>query len=830
MATSEPTESTRGGRIRQTLAVLGAIAASGVLLAFYARGGWGFALGFVALVPWLWALERQRSTVAVFASAVLMAAGFALAVLGWFGPAFGAYVGIDATLATVLFVLLGPLLQPQFLAFAAAWHALRRGPGAVVQALAAAAAWVGCEWLLPKLLGDTLGHGLQPSLLLRQAADLGGAALLTVLLLLVNVALARALVAGRGAWRALGTAALLVAMLAGYGSWRLSALRAVLSEPAPALRIGLVQANLTDLERRRAERGTFATVRELLDTHFAMSEHAVRAQGAEALLWSETVYPTTFGTSKSEEGAAFDQEIGDFVGAMGVPLVFGTYDRDAQGEYNSAAFVDPARGLLGHYRKTHLFPFTEWVPEWIDGPGLRRWLPWTGRWRPGDGARVFPLTLADGREANVVPLICLDDVRPQLAIDGARLGAQALVGLSNDSWFTAHPEGARLHLAVASFRSIETRLPQLRATTNGLSAVIDESGEVVVHTEMGQQAVLVGEIPLRAPVPTLMLHLGDWVGPVALGFLALLAAAGVWRRRPRASPSSQATPPASTPHAPIAVVLLAPSWRIAAMLLRIGAALTLAWLGWRMLAIDGLQVNSLLQVRGFVLGVALPLVLAWAIRHVHAATARVEAATLVFESRAHRLDLPIASIACLHATWAGGPGAALRLGLASGRRWPITIALADPQAFASLLAGAGSAATWATPRAQRLAEFAALRATGERRWLEHAAIKFLLFPLLPALLAFRLHQHIAFGGTFGELQSYGPIAWLTGLLIWWAAWSLGLMLLAAALRVLSETLSATVFLVHRDAAPATSRLLHRFAQFVYYLGTPAWLVSRLLWG
>ncbi|MCC6560910.1 MAG: hypothetical protein IT478_06105 [Xanthomonadales bacterium] len=289
-------------------------------------------------------------------------------------------------------------------------------------------------------------------------------------------------------------------------------------------------------------------------------------------------------------------------------------------------------------------------------------------------------------------------------------------------------------------------------------------------------------------------------------------------------------PLATTPVAPFAIVLLAPPWRYAALLLRTGAALTLAWLGWRMFAVDGLQVNSLLQVRGFAFGVALPLVLAWAIRHGHAATARVEAATLVFESGAQRFDLPIASIACLHAIWVGGPGAALQLGLASGRRWPTTIALADPQPLASLLEGAGSGVTWATPRAQRLAEFATLRAVTGQRWLDHAAIKFLLFPLLPALLAFRLHQHIAFGGTFGELQTYGPVAWFTGLLIWWAAWSLGLMLLAAAMRLLIEATTTAMFFAHRAAAPATRRLLERVAHIVYYLGVPAWLVLRLLWG
>jgi apolipoprotein N-acyltransferase len=49
-----------------------------------------------------------------------------------------------------------------------------------------AAAWVGAEWALPKVLGDTLGYGLYPSAVMRQFADIGGSAGLTVLLLLAN--------------------------------------------------------------------------------------------------------------------------------------------------------------------------------------------------------------------------------------------------------------------------------------------------------------------------------------------------------------------------------------------------------------------------------------------------------------------------------------------------------------------------------------------------------------------------------------------------------------------------------------------------------------------
>ena len=142
--------------------------------------------------------------------------------------------------------------------------------------------------------------------------------------------------------------------------------------------MGLVQSNIVDYDRLRREKGADEVVREVLDTHFAMSYDAVEKQHADAVLWSETVYPLTFGHPKNEAGAELDREIQGIVNAAQVPFVFGTYDMDDAGEYIAAAFVEPGKGVLGYYRNTRLCPFTEYVPAWLDGPLLRQLLPWTG--------------------------------------------------------------------------------------------------------------------------------------------------------------------------------------------------------------------------------------------------------------------------------------------------------------------------------------------------------------------------------------------------------------------------------------------------------------------
>lgn len=805
------------------------IFATAVLLALYARGGAGWVLGFVALVPWLLTLDGVRTVRGALSSGVAMSAAFVAAAFAWFGAAIGAYTGIGGVAATAVLVALAPVLQPQVWAFALVRHAVGRRHGPVPRALAGAAAWVAVEWLVPKLLGDTLGHGLFPSQVLRQGADLGGAAGLTFALILVNEAVALAIARRRDGLRAsmkpVIASVALVACMAGYGAMRLSALQAPPAQDAPMLRIAMVQTSITDYERLRREIGAYGVVRKVLDTHYALSWSALRDHRADALLWSETVYPTTFGHPRSADGAALDAEIQGFVDAARVPLVFGSYDLDADGEYNAAVFLEPGKGRLGTYRKTHPFPLTEYVPRWLDGPWLRGALPWAGTWRPGDGARVLPLRTADGREVNVVPLICLDDVRPQLAIDGARLGAQAIVGMSNDAWFTDYPLGARLHLAVAAFRSVETRLPQARVTTNGLSAIIDDTGEVLARTAMGDQAVLTAYVSARDPAPTLMVRWGDWVGrtcAVLLAAFAVIAGWRAWRARARGALLADANAAVQD------VLVLAWPSRIAIGVLRIGAAIGLAWLALDMLLRIGWQVQSLSQLKLFGMVVVAPLLAAWALARAHAAQARIEGALLVLDQRRRRIEIPVASIAALHPWRMPLPSSGVDLTLDTQTRWTHGLAVLKPLTLSRALAASGAPARIEGRFANLIATLAETRAMARHRVLDHPLLKFALFPLLPALVAFRLHQVIAFGGPFGEWHTYGAGAWLTGLAIWWASWSIGLMLFAAAMRIVIEAVCVAALLARPSRGADVRDVLEMLARAAFYIGVPAWLGWRLL--
>ncbi len=814
---------------------LAAVAASAALLGLYASGlPFAYLLGFVALAPWLLALDKHRTAGGSACSGLAMSLAFVVAVLAWFGYAIAHYAGAASTAGLLIVLAAAPLLQPQFIAFALVRHLVGRRHGAVLRALAGASAWVAAEWLSPKLLGDTLGHGLYPSHLLRQVADVGGAAGITFLLILINEAIAAAIARRRDGVRALAKplamAACIPIAMAGYGGVRLSLLSTAPASTDKPLRVGMVQSNIVDYERLRREMGAYEVVRHVLDTHYAMSRDAVDNHQVDALLWSETVYPTTFGKPKSEGGAELDREIQDFVSTAGVPLVFGTYDLDAGGEYNAAAFLRPAAAPLGLYRKTRLFLFTEYVPQWLDGPAFRRAAPWAGSWTPGDGARVFPLQLADGREIPVMPLICLDDVDSGLAIDGRRLGAQVILGMSNDSWFTGHPAGANLHLAVAAFRSIETRLPQLRVTNNGVSAVIDATGSVVASTAMGEQKLLIGEVQAGEPPATLMVAWGDWVGRAGFAFLLLMAlsAAGAALTK-RAARNAVASGTTTSPEDFRAdVIVLAPAWRIATGLLQIFARCSLLWMGAALLFNDNAEPNRLAQMWMFAALVLAPEAAAWCIRRAFAATMRIEGDAVVIEQRERRTEIPVKSIVAVTPWSLPIPATGGWLTLESGNRWSRGIALADPAALVAALTAAGARPALTQTLGGRAAAYARARAAVPNRRIDHPALKFALFPLVPALPAFRLHQHIAFGGTFGEYHTFGLQAYLIALAIWWVTWAIHLAMFAAALRVAIEAGTWLSLALRPERAIDTRRALEFLGRLLFFIGVPIWLAIRLL--
>jgi apolipoprotein N-acyltransferase len=162
------------------------------------------------------------------------------------------------------------------------------------------------------------------------------------------------------------------------------------------------------------------------------------------------------------------------------------------------------------YHKSTLFPFGEYLP-FAERATARRWLPGAAHLSSGDGASVLELNLGDSRNARLGPSICYEDVFPSHAGTLARLDADILINVSNDSWFGDHG-AARWHLMMAAFRSIETRIPQVRATNSGYSAFILPDGSLHEVTSFDESTERSFALPIVDLEPTPFTRFGDWFG------------------------------------------------------------------------------------------------------------------------------------------------------------------------------------------------------------------------------------------------------------------------------------------------------------------------------
>jgi apolipoprotein N-acyltransferase len=126
----------------------------------------------------------------------------------------------------------------------------------------------------------------------------------------------------------------------------------------------------------------------------------------------------------------------------------------------------------------------------------------------------------------VASFICYEVVYPDFVWRGART-AEILITVSNDSWF-GRSIGPLQHLQMARFRALETGRPLLRGTNNGVSAIIDHKGKLVVTAPQFQELVITGVVQPKTGLTPLM-----WLGSApTLVFCGLfLVAAGY--RRPR---------------------------------------------------------------------------------------------------------------------------------------------------------------------------------------------------------------------------------------------------------------------------------------------------------
>lgn len=164
------------------------------------------------------------------------------------------------------------------------------------------------------------------------------------------------------------------------------------------------------------------------------------------------------------------------------PMLVGAVTRSPSREriFNSVCALTPQGGLNDwQYAKRILVPFGEYVPRgfgWI--PDLDKLLGPTGAFSPGGEPRSLPLDVNSTRQTlQAGPLICYEDIYPQLARATTLAGADFLFISTNNAWF-GEEAGTEQHAAHSVLRAIENRRPVIRCGNHGWSGWINEFGAI----------------------------------------------------------------------------------------------------------------------------------------------------------------------------------------------------------------------------------------------------------------------------------------------------------------------------------------------------------------
>lgn len=465
-------------------------ASSGLLqVLVFPRFGFSF-LAFFAVTPLLLALEREPAPRSRFFLGWLAGAVFWGGTCYWIYDVMHRYADLSALAAAAIFagffvvkglylgvfsLAAGPLLSRSWAipAVAAAWVAIEGSQQ-----------YLAFTWL-------QLGNAGTDFSLAARLAPYTGIYGVSFVLAMVNVAVALAV------WRRprrdfVWLAALLILFL----------VPALPEAIEGAQTVRLVQPNVHPDEVRERRWTLERHTRHLERMAFLSTEgaEAIDPTPASLLVWPEYTVPAYYSAD-----ARFRDYIRALAQRVSAPVVFNSIEftsGNPRHPLNSALTVNAAGELVSQYDKIFRVPFGEFVP-WPFSLFVHKITLEAGDFAPG---REVVVTEVNGRRVGT--FVCYESVFARGVRRFVVQGAEVLLNISNDSWY-GRTAARHQHLLIARMRAMENARWLLRATSDGITSVIDPGGRITASLPSFEEGVLCARFDYSSKM-TWFTRFGQW--------------------------------------------------------------------------------------------------------------------------------------------------------------------------------------------------------------------------------------------------------------------------------------------------------------------------------
>jgi apolipoprotein N-acyltransferase len=253
-----------------------------------------------------------------------------------------------------------------------------------------------------------------------------------------------------------------------------------------------------------------SSVAQQIETHLRLTESELDSN-TRLVIWPETALSAGIPMDQLQQSPVY-QPVFDFVNRHPVitllsgietmkwygkekpasPYARKTSEGFYYDSYNAAVSIKAGQPLR-FYIKSKLVPGVETLPTYLNflGPVFEKFGGTTGGYAKDSTSIAFK---NDGNPFVTAPIICYESVYGEYVAGYVNKGANLLTIMTNDGWWGNTP-GHKQHLNYARLRAIETRTWIARSANTGISAVIDQYGDIKATKSWDTASVIKFSIP-----------------------------------------------------------------------------------------------------------------------------------------------------------------------------------------------------------------------------------------------------------------------------------------------------------------------------------------------